>query len=60
MAIFYTNYVSATIMTQVSLLPPDCITRVSGQDSQQQRTRGLTKISQIDNSTIQKNTKVVN
>jgi hypothetical protein len=36
----------ATIMMKVTFLPPDCVTRVSGQDSQQQRTRGLTKISQ--------------
>jgi len=42
-----------------SFLPPDCITRVSGQDSQQQRKRGLTKISQNDNSTIHTNIKVV-
>jgi hypothetical protein len=46
-------------MKYVSFLPPDCITRVSGLDSQQQRKSGLTKISQNDNSTIHTNIKVV-
>jgi hypothetical protein len=46
-------------MLQVSLLPPDCITTVSGKGSQQQRTGGLTKISQHENPTIHTNIKVV-
>jgi hypothetical protein len=46
-------------MKMVSFLPPHCITRVSGQDNQQQRTRGLTKISQNDNSTVHTNIKLV-
>jgi hypothetical protein len=41
------------------LLPPDSAIRVSGQDSQQQKTRGLTKISQYENSTTHTNIKVV-
>ena len=34
---------TATIMTQFSFLPPDCITIDSGQDSQQQSTRASPK-----------------
>jgi hypothetical protein len=49
----------ATITMQFSFLPPDCITIDSGQDSQQQRTRGFNKISQNENSTAHTDTKVV-
>jgi len=31
---------------EVSFLPPDCTTQLIGQDSQQQKTQCLTKISQ--------------
>jgi hypothetical protein len=47
---------TVTIMMHVSFLPPDCVTRVSGQDSQQERTCGLTETSQHENSTV--NTKI--
>jgi hypothetical protein len=35
----------ATDIVQLNFLPPDCATRISGKDSQQQRTSGLTKIA---------------
>jgi hypothetical protein len=44
-------------MHQVRSLPPGCITR--GQDSQQLRTLGLTKIGQHENSTIHTNINAV-
>ena len=46
-------------MLEVSFLLPDCVTRVSGHDSQQQKTSALTKISQHENSTIHASIKVV-
>jgi hypothetical protein len=49
----------ATIMMSVIFLPADCVTRVRGQDSQQQRTQNLIKISQHENSTFHTNIKVV-
>ena len=48
----------ATIMMLVSFLPPDCVTRVRGQDSQQQRTQNLIEISQHENSAAHTNIKV--
>jgi hypothetical protein len=41
------------------LLPQDSTIRVSSQDSHQQKTQGLTNISQHKNSTIQINITVV-
>jgi len=49
----------ATITMQFSFIPPDCMTTVSGQGSQQQRTRGFAKISQNEGSNVDINTKVV-
>ena len=49
----------ATITMQFSFFPLDSITIVSDQDNQQQRTRGFTKISQNENSTVHTDTKVV-
>jgi hypothetical protein len=46
-------------MMQVTFLLPDCIIRVSGQDSQQQRTQGLTKSNHCENPTIHTNIKVI-
>jgi len=43
----------------VSFILPDCFTRVIGQDSQQQKTWGLTKISQQETSTVHTNIQVV-
>jgi len=48
----------ATIMTD-SLYPCDCVTTVSGQNSQQKRTRAFTKISRHVNSIVHTNIKVV-
>ena len=50
----------ATVMMQVCCLPLDCITRGSGQDSQQKRKQGLAKTSRHENSTVHANIKVVN
>jgi hypothetical protein len=47
------------IIMPISFLPPDFITIESGQDSQQQRTRAFTKISQNENSTVHSDSKVV-
>ena len=46
-------------MMWVSSILPDCLTRVSDQDSKQQKTWHFTKISQQENSTVQTNIKVV-
>jgi len=46
-------------MLEVRILPPDCVTRVNSQDSQIQKTSGLTKISQHENSTIHTSIKIV-
>jgi hypothetical protein len=45
-------------MIRGTFLPPNCVTRVTGQDSQQQRERGLNKISQHENSTFHTNINV--
>ena len=58
-AIFYTQIKYAAIILYVSFLPPDCVTTVSGQNSHQWRTRGLTKGSQHENSTVHTNIKVI-
>ena len=50
---------TVTIVMQFSLLPLDCVARTSGQDRQQIRTRGLTKINQHENSTVHTNITVV-
>ena len=49
----------ATVIVQLNFLQPDCATRISGKDSQQQRTSGLTKISLHKNSTVPTKIKVV-
>jgi hypothetical protein len=52
MAIFYTQITYFHHFNGVSFLPPDRLTRTSGQDNQQRRTRGLTKISRHGNSVL--------
>lgn len=49
----------ATVIVQLNFLPPGCATRISGKDSQQQRTSSLTKISLHENSTVPTKIKVV-
>jgi hypothetical protein len=46
-------------MTDINFHPPDCVTGVRGQDSQQKGTQALTKINQHENSIVQTNIKVV-
>jgi hypothetical protein len=43
----------------VGQLPPVCITRLSSQDSQQQRTRGLNTVSQHQHLAVHTNIRVV-
>jgi hypothetical protein len=43
---------------QVSFLPSDGVTSVSGQDSQHQITQGFTEINQHKNSTVNTNIEV--